>query len=1051
MPSTEDKIFFFFVYDEKKEKVISINDDELKTPLDFPEFFRKYLSFDMLGISEPSFSMETLLQIMKDENIHELPFGQNENKHIHVQFNHMEDTVEVLFHSHYNKENINKDYDFLTEVYSRSYLSRYLKGRLSQDGVENDRLIMIDLDNFKRINDTYGHIMGDLCLKAITASLKSIFNGMMLGRYGGDEFIVYLNAPTKEELYTLLQKVLSIRYTYGKNSAVDKPVTCSCGITSPFGQRRDPLLLIEEADDALYECKKNGKNIAKVFEDKDFIYNESAKKKKTPKKIRKEKTNLLLQEEIKVKKRKFFLLLSIFLVAFLLIVALIDLSFNSMTDTETVSIAENLMSEKAKSTSNLAKEKTNYIIDSLQQATTVIDRFQYSGDGTSYYKDILSIMKDSVNISHPAILFDSGELYLDENNTYPMGSSKLAESLIINKETCVYKMSFFNLGEQIAFGYPTDITFVNASEGTIKISGLVSYFSPEELASSISFDDLSQGSYLSILDTKGNKIVSSSKDIEGNIFKDYSNIINCLDDLDYTKEKDEIDHYLSDGEEHLGYFTFGKTKMYIYTSKLGISDWVSFVMVPYETIYQNFSRLVSFSVVLIDVLSITFAVVIVAAFVFVNHVRSKAFLQTCIDPLTDFINTRRFFKDGATILATRNASYSIVYFYIQHFRLLESQFGTERAEKILADIAHFLSLRIQDEELITHDENDHFLMLLKGDRKEVENRLVEIKNSFNNLTFSAGKIRFQIHLGVYPIKDKSAPLWQDIDRARTAAMALSNLEDEISIHFFDEKMQEDFELTNYIEQSQELALQANRFRVFYQGKYDLHKNRFSACEALVRWKDNTKGYINTQTFVDVFERNGFIVKLDLFIFKKVLSDIKESMKEGREILPVSVNLSRIHFYDPDFFLNFENAIKESGVDPKYIEFEITEGVILNEKMDLTHVIEQIHQIGSKVSIDDFGSGFSNLSMINHIDFDILKMDKRLLQGKNGFDENSRQILKTVVKMCKNLNKTVLCEGVETKEEVDYLREIGCDLIQGYYYSKPSEKNDFLNLVDKTND
>lgn len=181
-------------------------------------------------------------------------------------------------------------------------------------------------------------------------------------------------------------------------------------------------------------------------------------------------------------------------------------------------------------------------------------------------------------------------------------------------------------------------------------------------------------------------------------------------------------------------------------------------------------------------------------------------------------------------------------------------------------------------------------------------------------------------------------------------------------------------------------------------------------------------HINTQTFVEVFEKNGFIVKLDLFIFKKVLSDIKEALREGREVLPVSVNLSRIHFYDPDFFLNFENAIKESGVDPKYIEFEITEGVILNEKMDLSHVIEQIHQIGSKVSIDDFGSGFSNLSMINRIDFDIPKMDKRLLQGKNGFDENSRQILKTVVKMCKNLNKAVLCEGVDTKGEVDYLRE-----------------------------
>ena len=273
---------------------------------------------------------------------------------------------------------------------------------------------------------------------------------------------------------------------------------------------------------------------------------------------------------------------------------------------------------------------------------------------------------------------------------------------------------------------------------------------------------------------------------------------------------------------------------------------------------------------------------------------------------------------------------------------------------------------------------------------------------------------------------------------------------DFSYLFFDEKMLKDEELSLYIEQTQESAYQEGKFKVFYQGKYDLKNDRFAASEALVRWKDDRKGFINTQTFIDVFERNGFVVKLDLFVFEQVLKDIKECERNGKEILPVSINISRKHFDFDNSFDAYENLMKKYDVDGKYLIFEITESIILNSEINLTETIDRIHSLGSKVSIDDFGSGFSNLALINHIDYDELKIDKSLLYGKNGFDEYSKNIIKSIIKLNKGLKKTVICEGVEEKEESDFLKENGCDLIQGYYYAKPMPREDFITLVEKTN-
>ena len=173
-------------------------------------------------------------------------------------------------------------------------------------------------------------------------------------------------------------------------------------------------------------------------------------------------------------------------------------------------------------------------------------------------------------------------------------------------------------------------------------------------------------------------------------------------------------------------------------------------------------------------------------------------------------------------------------------------------------------------------------------------------------------------------------------------------------------------------------------------------------------------------------------------------------KMGREIIKVSINLSRNHFFNKNFFNTYEDLINKNKIDTKYLEFEITESIILNSEMNINDVIKRIHVIGSTVSIDDFGSGFSNLGMLNHVDYDVIKLDKTLLYGKNGFDSFSKKIIDMTIYLNKSLGKMVVCEGVEEKEEVDYLKYKGCDYIQGYYYSKPIKFLDFVKFIDENN-
>ena len=240
-----------------------------------------------------------------------------------------------------------------------------------------------------------------------------------------------------------------------------------------------------------------------------------------------------------------------------------------------------------------------------------------------------------------------------------------------------------------------------------------------------------------------------------------------------------------------------------------------------------------------------------------------------------------------------------------------------------------------------------------------------------------------------------------------------------------------------IEEIMDEALENEEFEIYYQPKINILEEKIVSAEALVRWNRNGK-MISPGKFIPLFEKNRFILKLDLYIFEKVCKDIKEFNLKN---ITFSVNVSKEHFNALDFIDEYDKIAKKYKINPKNIELEITESAGIDT--NITKIMKEIKKRGFNISLDDFGTGYSSLNMLQDMPIDVLKIDKSFIDkiGNSKID-----IIKHIINMANELGIITVAEGVETKEQVKYLKNVGCTIIQGYYYSKPLNKNQFIEYV-----
>lgn len=296
------------------------------------------------------------------------------------------------------------------------------------------------------------------------------------------------------------------------------------------------------------------------------------------------------------------------------------------------------------------------------------------------------------------------------------------------------------------------------------------------------------------------------------------------------------------------------------------------------------------------------------------------------------------------------------------------------------------------------------------------------------------------------MRDVSVSIDEMVEHANAARKTLRSSANN-RVAFYDKSVFLQVEKIKHIERNMQDALDKGEFKVYLQPKYNLVSGEVTGAEALVRWIRPDGTMIYPDEFVPVFEKNGFIEQIDYFMLEQICSMIKKRRELKKKCLPISVNQSRVLLKRQDYTTRIAKILLKYQTPPQLIELELTERLFSGQYNEMFIMMEQLKKVGVRWSIDDFGTGYSSLNLLKDLPVDIVKLDKSFLD-ETETSEVSRVIVRKIVELTKELKKSIVCEGVETKEQAKYLRDIQCDMAQGYLYAKPMPMKDFEKLIDR---
>ena len=373
---------------------------------------------------------------------------------------------------------------------------------------------------------------------------------------------------------------------------------------------------------------------------------------------------------------------------------------------------------------------------------------------------------------------------------------------------------------------------------------------------------------------------------------------------------------------------------------------------------------------------------------------------------------------------------------INGLKKINEAYGHIAANKVLSNI-----VKAMDEADFIYASgrchNDNFAMLLK-DMPE-EELIKKLQAFFEKLSHLEEDPYYKIYYkcGLVPMQRAMLSGNRVADAAKMAQALCTNKQG-TEIVIYTDKMHDDLSWGNYIKAYVETAIEEDEFVVYLQPKFDIKSEKIKGAEALIRWNYKNKEFLPPYRFIPFFEKDGSIAQIDDIVLKKVCAALARWKKEGKSLYPISVNLSRSRLYDENLIEDLVGIVDSYGVDHNLIDFELTESATYDNMEHMLNVLEELRARGFKISMDDFGTGYSSLSLLTKMPIDTLKIDKSFVDTITGSGQRQEDmiVLRHIVSLAKELGFVCLAEGAESKSQVDSLRQLGCEVIQGYYYSKP---------------
>ena len=409
------------------------------------------------------------------------------------------------------------------------------------------------------------------------------------------------------------------------------------------------------------------------------------------------------------------------------------------------------------------------------------------------------------------------------------------------------------------------------------------------------------------------------------------------------------------------------------------------------------------------------------------------------DPLTGAYNTQTFFEKIDKLIKNRpNEQYCILRFDVAGFKAINESFGLEEGNRLLRGIARLIRQRLMTEkEIFARLTADVFAVCLTGGS---ERSLQFVQALSLRLEHYSDTFRVKLFFGICPVENPRTPAHILCDWAYLAQKTVKG-SDITNFAFYDDALRKRLHDESYITDQMYEALEKHQFRLFLQPKVQISSGRIVGAEALVRWKHPTDGLILPGRFIPLFERNGFIMRLDAYIWEQTCKTLRIWLDKKYDPTPISVNMSRLHFNDDELPAKLVSLMNKYNLPRHMLELELTESAFFANEPRLVRLMNELRAAGFVFSMDDFGTGYSSLSTLRDLPFSVVKLDRAFIS--DGTTNRRGQIVaRNTIALAHDLDMTIVAEGVETKEHARFLLNSGCNCAQGFYYSRPVDTAEF---------
>lgn len=526
--------------------------------------------------------------------------------------------------------------------------------------------------------------------------------------------------------------------------------------------------------------------------------------------------------------------------------------------------------------------------------------------------------------------------------------------------------------------------------------------------------------------------------------------LDTIYDNDYIaqEEQENIKDALIKGESCFSEFTYNGETYQVLLAPLGVNGWYLFCVQTAQSISGSIYHLMTNTQIITVVVLFIILIIIAYGYRIIYRSNHNLIKSAWYDPLTGAYNMAKFEYETAGIIEN-TYEYSLAAMNIRQFKFINEIFGTRAADLLLCHMKSVIADNVTENEYYCRNSEDMFYLLLRDtDRDRIKERIGKMIQEISRYAICNNRdYRILLYCGVVigtDVEDEEPSVKKSMTHVRfaldTARQSLKN-----NIWFYDTRLHEDEKLQNYVESHMNQALDNHEFKLYLQPKVNLSTGRTSGAEALVRWSAEEGRIIYPGQFIPVFEANGFCVNLDMYMLEEVCRQIRKWIDDGLTPVPVSVNQSKLLFYEADYIDNLKSLLDKYQIPAELISLEILEGLASENVNELNKRIGRLREIGFKISLDDFGSGYSSMNTLASLEIDELKFDRGFLLGlKDSGEEYERQIIimNEIVELTKKLKISTVVEGVETKENEELVRALGCEYGQGYYYSMPMSASEF---------